>query len=150
MSSYTLVGSSSIVQILGPQSSAEMVSVTIKTEPTGVIATMLVSQDAFDNADAGPALTSFAGAIEAIVGQGKAVGGSGSSDLDGSGLQEYFVTFEVAYNPPGAPRGAVTVDVDVPVGLLDTGDAEIGQVLLGKAEAMIDKAYANLVALAQG
>lgn len=150
MSSYTLVGTVSVRQILGPQVSEEVVVCTIQTQPTGIVAATLVSQHAFDNGAAGPQLTNFAEAIEEIVSQGKVVGGSGSADLDASGLQEYFVTFEVGYNPPGAPRGTVTVDVPVPVGLLNTEDAELGRVLFGQAEAMIDKAYANLVALAQG
>jgi hypothetical protein len=150
MSSYVLVGSSSIVQILGPNTSADMVSATIRTQPTGIVATTLVSQVAFDDGSAGPALTSFADAIETIIGQGKAVGGSGTSSLDASGLMSYFVTFEVAYSPAGAPTGTVTVDVDVSVGLLDTSDAEIGRTLMGEAEALINAAYDNLVALSQG
>ena len=147
MASYTLIGNASIVQVLSAKVSANMEAVTIQTIPSGVIATMLVSQDAFDKQAAGPVLTTFADNIEAIIGQGKAVGGAGSSELDGSGLMQYAVTFEVGYNPPGAPVGTVTTDVDVPVGLLNSDDALIGRTLFGQATAMIDAAYSNLVAL---
>lgn len=150
MPGYILVGSLSIVQVLGPKTTAEMVAATIQTKPTGIVATMLVPQDSFDAGTAGQELTVFADAIETIIAQGKAVGGFGSSALDASGLEQYYVTFDVAYRPPGAPAGAVTVEAAVPVGLLNTDDAEIGRLLLGEAEAIVDKAYDNLVALAQG
>lgn len=123
---------------------------TISTIPSGVVASKPVSRTAFDDNLAAPALTGFADAIEAVMSQGKAVGGTGTSDLDTNGLTEYFVTFTVGYDPPGAPPGQVTVDVDVPVGLLDLEDAEIGQTLLGEAEAKVDAAYNSLVSMAGG
>ncbi len=147
MAAYILIGNSSIVQVLGPKVSAEMEEVTIKTVPTGITAATLVSRDAFDAGTAAPTLEAFASSIEAIIGQGKAVGGSGTTELDANGLQQYFVTFEVGYNPPGAPPGTVTVDVDVPDGLLTSEDAQVGRVVFAQAVAMIDKAYDNLVSL---
>lgn len=150
MAAYILVGSNSIVQVLTPTVSEDMVSCTIQTNPTGIVATTLVSQIAFDSNQAAPELTTFADNIEAVIGQGKAVGGSGSQSLDPSGLLAYFVTFTVGYDPPGAPTGTVTVDVDVPVGLLGSGDALIGQTLLGEAEKLVDDAYASLVAMSKG
>jgi hypothetical protein len=150
VASYTLIGNASIVQVLGPKVAADKEAATIQTRPTGIIATLLVDQTAFEDGTAGAFLTDFADSIEAIIAGGKAVGGSGSSSLDASNLQQYFVTFEVAYNPPGAPLGAVTTDVDVPVGLLSKITTVGGQSQIGQAEAMIDKAYSNLVSLAGG
>ena len=115
MASYTLIGNNAIVQVLSPTVSEDMQAATIQTIPTGIIATALVSQKSFTDDKAAESLTAFADNIETIIGQGKAVGGSGTSSLDASGLQAYFVTFTVGYDPPGAPTGTVTTDVDVPV-----------------------------------
>ncbi len=147
MASYILVGSASIVQVLSPTVTEDSVACTIQTQPTGIIATLAVSQDAFNEGGASEELTAFADNIEAIIEQGKATGGTGTSSLDVSGLQAYFVTFTVSYNPPGAPTGTVTVDVDVPVGLLSESDPVIGQTLFAQAVALIDTAWSNLVAL---
>lgn len=150
MSSYSLWGSASIVQVLSPTVSEDMVQVTIETNPSGVFATTLVSQVSFNTNQAADQLTAFADAIEAIMSQGKAVGGTPSSKLDANGLQAFYVTFTVAYNPPNGPQGTITADVDVPVGLLDQADAEIGRTLQGEAEALIDAAYNSLVSMAGG
>jgi hypothetical protein len=150
MASYVLYASNSIVQVTGPTTSEDMIAATIQTSPTGIIATILVSQTSFDADDAAETLTAFANSIEDIIAQGKAVGGTGTSDLDANGLQVYYVTFTVGYNPTGVPPGNVTVDVDVPVNLLAQSDASIGTTLLGEAETLVDDAYNSLVALAGG
>lgn len=150
MASYLLVGSDSIVQVLSPTVSEDMQAATIQTIPTGIIATTLLAKADFDAGTAGPLLTDFADAIEVVVSQGKAVGGSGTTSLDASGLQQFFVTFEVAYNPPSAPSGTVTADVDVPVGLLSMEEVPEQGSLVGEAEALVNKAYNNLVKLSEG
>lgn len=150
MASYTLVGSSSIVQILSPTVSQDAVAATIKTNPTGIIATTLVPQVDFDAGAAADDLTSFATAIEQAVAAGHVSGGTGSSSLDASGLQEYFVTFEVFYNPPGAPAGTVTADAVVPVSLLTPLVADAGGTRRRNALDIIGEVYNNLVALSGG
>lgn len=150
MPSYILIGSADIVQVLSPQVKAETVVASIQTVPTGIIAAFPVDKTAFDDGTASTFLTDFADSIEAIIAGGKAVGGSGTSELGASRLQDYFVTFEVAYNPPGAPPGNVTTDVDVPVGLLSQLETFGGQTQIGQAEALIDAAYNSLVALSGG
>lgn len=147
---YILIGSTSIVQVLSATVIADVVAATIQTLPTGIRAQTLVPQDAFDQGAAGPLLSTFAGNIEAIIAQGKATGGSGTSSLDASGLQQYAVTFTVTYNPPGAPIGSVTADVDVPVGLLSDSDPATGPASFAQAVALVDATYSNLVALAGG
>lgn len=104
----------------------------------------------FDADSAAATLTALADNIETIMSQGKAIGGYDTSNLDANGLTEYFVTFTVAYNPPGAQTGQITVDVDVPVNLLSIDDPEINATLLAEAEALIDKGYNGLVALSKG
>lgn len=150
MATYTLIGSASTVQVLSPTLSQDAVLATIQTVKTGVIATMAVSQVAFNNNGAAEELTALADSIDTIIGQGKAVGGTGTSSLDSNGLQQYFVTFTVAYNPPGAPSGQVTVDADVPVTLMSQSDAAIGETLLNEAEAIVNNSYQNLVNMSQG
>lgn len=150
MASYTLIASTSTVQVLSTTGSQEAVVATIQTAPSGVVASIAVSRVSFDANSAAETLTALADNIETIIGQGKATGGTGTSDLDANGLTEYFVTFTVAYNPPSAPPGQVTVDVDVPVNLISVSDPTINETLLAEAEALIDKAYNSLVALSKG
>jgi hypothetical protein len=150
MAGYTLIGSDSVVQVLSPTVTQDSVVATIQTSPTGVVATTVVSQAAFDNNSAAEELTALADNIEELIAQGKATGGSGTSSLDSSGLTVYYVTFTVGYNPPNAPTGTVTVDVDVPVNLLTVSDPEINTTLLAEAEKLIDNAYNSLVALSGG
>lgn len=144
------VTSQSSVQVTGPTSSQAVELVTIQTIPTGVIATIPVMKKEFDDNTAGPLLTTFADNIEAVISQGKAIGGTGTSSLDGSGLIEYFVTFTVSYDPPGVVAGDLTADVDVPIGLLSSADAEIGRTLVEQAEALVDDTYTSLVSMTNG
>ena len=150
MASYAIKGSDSIVQVLTPTVSEDMVSVTILTSPTGIAATTLVSQTSFDDNKAAETLTAFADNIEQLIALGKAIGGTGSQTLDANGLLSYFVTFTVAYNAAGVPVNQVTVDVDVPVNLLTQTDPAINEVVFGEAEAKIDTAYNSLVSMAGG
>jgi len=148
--SYVLIGSSSVVQVLSTTVAQQSVVATIQTIPSNVVAATAVSQTSFDANAAAETLTALADNIEAIIAQGKAIGGTGTSDLDASGLTVYYVTFTVGYNPPNAPTGTVTVDVDVPVNLLNVDDPTISRTLVTQAEATINKAYNSLVALSKG
>lgn len=150
MAGYTLIGNAPTIQVFSPTVSADVQLATIQTSPSGSIATMPVSETSFQANQAAETLTALADNIETIIGQGKATGATGSSELLPSGLTQYYVTFTVAYNPPGAPPGAVTTEVDVPVGLLSVDDPAIERTLLTEAEALIDAAYNSLVALSKG
>lgn len=150
MASYTLIGNVSTIQVTSPLTSVEGVVATIQTNPSGIIAAIVVSQTSFDNDSAAETLTIFADNIEEIISQGKAVGGSGTSSLDNNGLTAYYVTFIVGYDPPGAPPGQVTADVDVPVNLISESDPAINQTLLTEAEDLINSAYEHLVNLSKG
>lgn len=150
MASYTLIGSTSTTQVLSTTGSQEAVLATILTVPSNVTATIAVSRTSFDANQAAETLTALADNINNLMNGGHAIGGYGTSDLDNSGLTEYFVTFTVGYNPAGAPPGQVTVDVDVPVNLLSVDDPEINATLLAEAEALINDAYSHLVNMANG
>lgn len=148
--SYVLKANAPVTQVLSPTVTQDAQLATIQTLPSNVIASIVVSQVSFDANQAAETLTALANNIETIIGQGKAVGGTGTSDLDASGLTAYYVTFEVAYNPPGSITNAINTDVDVPVNLLSISDPEINSTLLAEAEAMVNKAYQSLVSLAGG
>lgn len=148
--SYTLIGNAPTIQVVSPTVSYAVEVATIQTIPSGVIASLPVMKEEFDAGTAGPQLTDFANAIETIISQGKAIGGTGTTNLDANGLEEYFVTFTVAYNPTGAPIGAVTTDVDVRIGLLNFTDGAIGAAAEAQVVALIDDAYNNLVSLSKG
>lgn len=150
MASYSLLASNSTVQVLSPTIVNDAVFCTIQTRPSGIIASMTVSQAAFDAGEAGPELTAFADGIEAIVGRGHIVGGSGTQTIDPSGLLADQVAFVVEYVPPGTANTSITADALVPVGLLSQSDPAIAEVVLGEAEAIIAKVYNNLKNAASG
>lgn len=150
MASYTLVASTSTVQVLSTTGAQDAIVATIQTIPSGVVATIAVSRVSFDTNGAAETLTALADNIEELLNSSHAIGGTGTSDLDNNGLTEYFVTFTVGYNPTPAVAGNVTVDVDVPVNLLSVSDPEINSTLLDEARTMIESGYTNLVNMSKG
>lgn len=148
--SYDLISARSSVQALSPTSSLPVEVLTIRTKPSGVMAEMWLAKAAFDAGTTGPILTTLAQSIETIIRDGKAIGGSPTTILDGNGLQQSYVTFVVAYTPPGGTAGQITTDVDVPVGLLSAGFDFQEFSTINEAEKIVDDAYANLVAAANG
>lgn len=150
MASYTLIGNVSTTQVLTPTVSQDAEIATIQTIPSNVVATIVVSEIAFSEGQAGPELTTFADNIEELLGSSHATGATGTSTLDDNGLTQYFVTFTVTYNPTPAAAGNVTADVDVPVTLLNVEDAALGATLVDEARTMIEAAYTNLVKMSEG
>lgn len=146
--SYDLIGSRPLVQVLSATAVIPVQVCTIRTKPSGVIADLWVSETSFKADGAAEQLAAFADNIETIIGQGKAVGGTGTTTLDNNGLQAVFVTFTVAYVPPAGDTASITTDVDVPVGLLSSDDPAISRTFMQQAEAMIDDAWNNLASAA--
>lgn len=147
---YDLISSRPLVRVLSPTSVIPIQVCSIRTKPSGVIADTWVDRAVFDKGAAGPVLTAFAANIETIIGQGKATGGSPSTALDASGLQQAYVDFTVAYTPPSGIAGPITTDVLVPIGLLNGDDTGRSDSPLALAESLIDDAYDSLVAAANG
>ena len=145
---YDLLSSNSTVQVLSPTLSQPAVDIWIATKPSHAVVNLVLDKGTFDSNEGNVVLALFAGEVEAVLAQGKAIGAVGTSDLDASGLREVFVTFTVGYAVPGSNLPPATVDVDVPVGLLAGAQGAEGGGALAEAEAMIDGAYAKLVALA--
>lgn len=150
MASYTLLASESTVQVLSPTIVNDVVYCTIQTSPSNVIASIPVSQPAFDNNKAAQELTAFADNIETLIGRGHIIAGAGSQTIDASGLLQDQVSFTVQYVPKGATTSNITAQADIPVGMLSQSDPAIDQVLLAEAEAMITKVYDSLASAAAG
>lgn len=150
MAAYSLLGSYSTVQVLGPTLVNDVVYCTISTSPSGVIASMPVSTIAFSSNGAAQELTALADNIENLMSNTHVIGGQGSQTLDANGLLQDQVTFTVQYVAAGSSSGAVTATADVPVGLLSVDDSAIEPTLLAEAQAIIDGVYANLKSAASG
>lgn len=147
---YDLLSSNSTVQVLSPTLSEPAVDIWISTNPSKAVVNLVLDKGTFDSNEGHVVLALFAGNVEAILAQGKAISAVGTSNLDASGLRAVYVTFTVGYTVPGSNLPPATVDVNVPVGLLAGAQGSEAAGALAEAEAMIDAAYAKLEALAAG
>lgn len=150
MAAYTLLASNSTVQVLSPTVVNDIVYCTLQTQPSNVIASIAVSQAAFDSNGAAEELTAFSDNIEELMARSHVIAGTGTQSLDPNGLLVDYVAFTVEYIPPGATTSNVTAEALVPVNLISVSDPQINSVLLPQAEAIIDKTYASLQSLAGG
>ncbi len=150
MAGYALKASYPTVQVLSPTLVNNVVYCTILTNPTGVIASIPVQKEVFDNGTSGPELTNLADAIEQIMASEPVIAAAGTQSLDASGLLQDFVTFTVQYTPPNTSGTSITADADVPVGYLNFTDGAIGQASLANVEAIITKVYDNLQGISAG
>lgn len=150
MSNYALEASYATVQVLSPTLVNDVVYCTIQTNPSNVVASLPVSQAAFNDNQAVSALTNFAEAIEQVMGIDYVIAGAGTQQIDENGLLADYVTFTIGYPHTAAVGSAITAQADVPVGLLDFSDAEIGRVLLQEVETITLRVYNNLKSAAGG
>jgi len=147
---YNLLSANSTVQVLSPTLSQDAVDIWISTGGYGMVVNLVLDKGTFDSNEGNVVLAEFAGEVDQLIAEGKAISAVGTSDLDASGLREVFVTFTVGYTVPGANLPPVTVDVDVPVGLLAGGQGSESAGGFAEAQALIDAAYEKLVTLASG
>ena len=150
MAGYALQGSYSTVQVLSPTLVYPVVYCTISTTPSGVIASIPVGEAEFNSGETGPQLTNFSNAIEQIMALPHVIAGVGSQTIDSNGLLADNVVFTVQYQDATTGPAGVTAEAPVPVNMLNFSDAEIGRVLLGEVEAIINGVYANLKNAAKG
>ena len=150
MANYALKGSYATVQVLSPTLTEAIQFCTIQTTPSDVIASLPVSQAAFNHNQAASELTNFAEAIEQVMQLDYVIAGAGSQQIDANNLLADFVTFTIGYPASTAATSQVTAEADVPVGLLNFSDAEIGRVLLQEVEAITQGVYNNLKSAAGG
>ncbi len=151
MATYGLVASETTVQVISPTVVVDIEYVTIQTQPSGVIASLPVIRQEFNQGTAGPLLQDYANNIELMMSQPHVIAGQGSQTLDSNGLLADNVVFTVQYVPAGGTASSVTAEAVVPTRLLsEGGDPAIEQVVLPQAEAIISGVYNNLVAMAGG
>lgn len=144
MADYSLQGSYNTVQVLSPTLVNNVVYCTIKTFPSGVIASIPVDQSSFDSNAAGTELALFAAGIETVMAMPMVIAGVGEQSIDPSGLLSDNVVFTVQYVSANTPSSGVTAEATVPVGLLGIVQGSFGQGALAEAEAIVNGVYANL------
>ena len=147
---YDLLASQSSIQVLSPTLTQPVVDATLRTKPHGVIFEYWLDKADWDAGTAPALLEAVCGGVEHIMASEPVISGVGGAQLDASGLLAQYITFTVAYTPPGSTTPPLTVDVDVPV--TDFGqDAIAGENFgLADAAAIIQDAYSKLVAAAAG
>ena len=145
-----LIDARPTVIVYSPQVSEEGQLCSFFSWPSGSTLQRTVSQSDF-NADKGKALLdSLSDAVEQILGEGIAIGASGSQGLDTFNLVFDAVTFTVEYVPPQSVPGRILGDVEIPVRTL-TIDTQFGSFLSGKtAQELILDEYNHLKTLAGG
>lgn len=144
MAGYALKGSYQTVQVLSPSLVNDVVYCTIQTSPSGVIASIPVQEDVFDQGAAGVELSNFADAIEQTMRLDYVVAGVGSQQIEPSGLLADYVTFTVQYPSPPTNGTSVTAEASVPVGMLNFTDALIGETLWEDVQQITRDVYDNL------
>lgn len=151
MASYSVLANESTVQVLSPTVVKDIVYVTILTSPSGVVCSLAVDAKEFNAGTAGPLVTSYADNVEQLMGMPEVIGAQGYQAVEPTGLLSDNVSFIVQYVPAGGSASAITAEAIVPNNLLtEGGDPQINAVLIQQAEAIITKAYDNLVALTKG
>lgn len=150
MAGYSIIGSYSTVQLIGPNLTQPIQYTTIQTSPSNVVAAIALDKADFDAGTAGPLLQAFADAVEEIMQRSEVIGAIGNQELDVNGLLTDYVTFTVQYSGAGAAASGVTAEADVPVGMLNFTDGAIGGLLLSEVDAIIQKAYDSLASAAAG
>lgn len=147
---YNLLGTESSIQALSPTLTLPTVNSILQTIPHGVIFDYWLAKADFDAGTAPALLEAVCGGVEHIMTSQPVIAGVGNQRLDSNGLLAQFITFTVAYTPPGGTANAATVDVEVSVN--DFGQDTIGGQNFGlnDAIAIIQAAYTKLEALAAG
>jgi hypothetical protein len=147
---YDALSSQSSIQVLSPTVTLPVVNTVLRTKPHGVIFEYWLAKADFDAGTAGGLLEQVASDVEQIMAGEPVIAGVGGAQLDSSGLLAQYITFTVAYTPPGSTTGPLTADVDVPV--TDFGQDVLGGVNAGleDAAAKIQAVYAHLQSVAAG
>lgn len=150
---YTVMGSFATVQVISPTQVVDVLRITFRTDPSGVVAFANVPYKnlvGFQVADADQAASVFiaplADGIERAIGTGRVAGATGTEDIDASGLLIDYIDLTVQYDPGDPARpGPFQSIIRIPVFAFE-GGAFFGPLVLDK----INAAYDALVALAGG
>ena len=148
--SYTLIASSSTVQVISPTVVNDVLYCTIETNISHVIASYAIPQGTFESVNSAEALTFFARGIEEIMALDYVIAGTGSQTLDANGLLIDNVVFTVQYVQPGTTGTTVTAEAVCPVATLTGASVSPGKPDVSAAKAIVDATLADLQKLAGG
>lgn len=149
-SNFTTIGSYATVQVTGPTTAVDVLRITFRTIPSGVVATAnapyknIVGVQPGDVAGiAGVFIEPLATGIERMMGSGIVSGAVAAEDTDNSGLLIDYIDATVEYDPPDASQGPFTQVVRIPTNAFD--EPSFYGPLIG---SKIGAAYEGLKALA--
>lgn len=147
---FTVIGSHTDVQVTGPQTAVDVLRITFRTIPSGVVATsnapyrQIVGVRPDDvQGIADRFIAPLAAGIERMMGMGVVQAAAAVEDTDNNGLLVDYVDASVGYVPPGASQSDFQQVVRIPVGAFD--EPSFFTALVGDK---INAAYAGLKALA--
>jgi hypothetical protein len=147
---FTVIGSYATVQVTGPTTAVDVLRITFRTIPSGVVAVAnapyknLVGVQPGDVAGiADTFIAPLATGIERMMGSGLVSSAVASEDTDPSGLLIDYIDATVEYDPPGAGQGSFTQVVRLPTNAFD--EPSFYDPLIG---AKLNAAHDGLVALA--
>ncbi len=147
---FTVTGSFATVQVTGPQSAVDVLRITFRTIPSGVVATAnapyrnivgVRPDDVQGIADT--FIEPLATGIERMMGSGIVTGAVATEDTDPSGLLIDYIDATVEYDPPVAFSDSLTQIVRLPTQAFD--EPSFYGPLIG---SKIGAAYDGLKALA--
>lgn len=145
---YTVLGSYPTIQVISPTSVVDVLRITFRTDPSGVVAFANVPYKevgGFTVADADQAASLFlaplADGIETIMSTGWLAGASGTEDIDASGLLVDYIDCVVQYEPNDPLRpGPFQSIIRIPVFAFETGpffDALVRNPVLAAYNALV-------------
>lgn len=145
-----VIGSYATVQVTGASSAVDVLRITARTAPSGVVFTAnapyrnLVGVRPGDvEGVANTFLVPLATGIERMMGSGMVSGALAAEDTDAAGLLIDYIDAVVEYDPPSAAQDALTQVVRIPVHAFD--EPSLYGPLVG---SKIGAAYEGLKALA--
>lgn len=149
-SDFTVIGSYATVQVTGPASAVDVLRITFRTIPSGVVATANAPYKNIVGVQPGDVqgianvfIEPLAAGIERMMGSGEVSGAIASEDTDASGLLIDYIDATVEYDPPNPNQGALSQVVRIPTQFFD--EPSFYGALIG---SKIDGAYQALQALA--
>lgn len=149
-SNFTVIGSYATVQVTGPQSAVDVLRITFRTIPSGVVATANAPYRNIVGVRPGDVegiarvfIEPLATGIERMMGMGIVPVAMATEDTDANGLLVDYIDASVEYMPPGAVASDFQQIVRIPTGAFD--EPSFFNALVGEK---IGQAYEGLKALA--
>ena len=147
---YSVIGSYATIQVTGPTTAVDVLRITARTIPSGVVFTANAPYRNIVGVQPGDVdgiarvfIAPLAVGIERMMGSGEVESATAAEDIDGSGLIIDYIDATVAYLGTGRGAGSFTQIVRVPTHFFD--EPSFYGPLVG---SKINGAYLGLQALA--